>query len=181
MSSCGSRAAQVPPPEPPSWPREVRYRTRPTSMAARRCGRSSRRFGRSCEPEWIASSSSETANSTIGLGSRRSRNRSASRSTSAPERQAPRLLDLRLLLSGPGAGRVRERRAGLVVERGSRALEDRALQSRRRHDLRHRRVAVRRLRRLAVVDDPPGLLEQLLGDEAADEAAGDTEWDEQDL
>src|SRR3954469_6610235 len=96
-------------------------------------------------------------------------------------RRSGDLFDFGLLLAGPGAGRVRERRAGLVVERGPRALEDRALQGRRRHDLRHRRVAVRRLGRLAVVHDPPRLLEQLLRDEAADEAAGDTEWDEQDF
>src|SRR4051795_10214063 len=82
------------------------------------------------------------------------------------------LLDVGALLSRPGAGRVSEGRARFVVERRARSLEDRALQGGRGHDLGHRRVAVRRLRRLAVVDDPPRLLEQLLRYEAADEAAG---------
>src|SRR4051794_6949077 len=91
------------------------------------------------------------------------------------------LLLVGLLLARPGARGVGERLTRLVVDDRARALEDGALERRRGHDLAEAGLAMRRLRRLLVVDQAPCLLEQLLADEPGEQAARHAEGNEEKL
>src|SRR5947199_2095733 len=91
------------------------------------------------------------------------------------------LFRVRLFLARPGARDALERLPRAAIHGRARRSEDRAFERRRGEHLAPRGVAVLGLRGLALVDHAPGLLEDLLAQEAGDKAAGDAERDEQEL
>src|SRR5205085_12701534 len=91
------------------------------------------------------------------------------------------LFRLGLFFARPGAGERGEGWARLVIHRGPGAPEDAALEDGGQDHLAEARVAVLRVRRLAFVDHPPELLEQLPAREAGDQSADDAERDEEQL
>src|SRR4051812_48317488 len=92
----------------------------------------------------------------------------------------PALLGLRLLRAGPAAGHTGESLARAVVRGGLGCPEDRALDGRRRDQLAPRDPPVLALGGLLVVDQPPHLIEDLLRQEAGDQAPDDAERREED-
>src|SRR3954452_12849173 len=85
------------------------------------------------------------------------------------------------LVARPGAGGVRERDARAAIHGFLRGAEDRALDGRGGDHLGPRRLAVLALGRLLVVDQAPHLLEQLLAEEAGQQAGDDAEGREEEL
>src|SRR4051794_26758408 len=89
---------------------------------------------------------------------------------SAPGR---RLLGLGRLLAGPAAGQAGEPAPAAVVDEPAHQPEDRALDQQGGDQLAELDVAVLGVRRLLLVHQAPELLEDLLGDEAREQTAGD--------
>src|SRR5207248_7206403 len=101
--------------------------------------------------------------------------------TGPPFPLCSRLFGLGLFLAGPASGEPRKGAPRLVIHGRADGAEDRTLERGGEQDLGEGHVAVLRLRRLLVVDHAPGLLEQLLAEEARDQAADDAERDEEQL
>ncbi len=100
----------------------------------------------------------------------------------ARDRDALRGRDRRALLVGvrdplarPRAGQVVPALRAVAVDRGARGLEGDALDGRGGEHLRPGRLLRRRLRRLAVVDLGPDVVEDLLAEQAADDAENQAE------
>src|SRR4051812_36159701 len=132
--------------------------SRCSSAGSARARRAAERAARHGQGQWAATLATASAGVCAGLAD-----------------GLGRLALLGLLGAGPEARETREAVGARAIDRRARDLEGDALDHRGAEDLGPARLLCGGLRRLFLVEDPPDRLEELLRDEAGEDAEDDSE------